>query len=297
MHPQTKGLFQDRVEGPPARALPSPSFGDLNANKAAARGAWRSRGWRTPPIGSGAGRGLGGGTRGRLADKFAPALPLTHPQTSLWPLLPAPVAPRSALLGTCWPRAATPPPQLSGRWKPGQPDMVLEGAGLRHCAPRLVRPHGCRAESSGPEPGFLAPAGKAGREARGRQIRPHNPGPSPSPPQTFRGGEGKRRSSGTRGGSGHRPDSTGIPALLSPVPQDHSDPPSTPGYCPANRSEPPARGAARTQGAPLSAPLPLPAPPDPAPRARRGRCLARGDKAAAFPESRGSGFTHLRLAA
>lgn len=91
--------------------LPSPSSGDLNANKAEALGAWRSPtdgrplSAQFPSAGRVAG---GGGGRGC-------AHPTTHPQPSLGSLPQAQAGPRSALRGS----AGTAPPRAGETGSPG----------------------------------------------------------------------------------------------------------------------------------------------------------------------------------
>lgn len=162
---------------------------------------------RTPPVGPVPQRGKGGGGWKGGGDAFTPQpVPPTHSQPSLDSLPQAQAGPRSA-------------PRLCRHYSSqgggnGQPRgwRCVEGCGSRRraphpCPPRAAgrgrRPSSCRASAPGGDWAArlwsLAfqdspPPQRSGRAAggRGREIRSHNIGLRPSPPQTFRRGWGSR---------------------------------------------------------------------------------------------------------
>lgn len=258
--------------------LPSPSSGDLNANKAEALGAWRSPTDGRPLSAQfpSAGRAAGGeGGRGCVHPSTRP--PNTLPAFSRF-LTPGP--------GRTPQRA----PRLCRHYSSqgggnGQPRgwRCVEGCGSRRraphpCPPRAAgrgrRPSSCRASAPGGDWAARLwsltfqdspPPQRSGRAAggRGREIRSHNIGLRPSPPQTYRRGWGSR---GQFGGlekiAGADRTVRGTPRTLSPVPR-------------------PASPCLRTLG--LRAPLaPLPSPREAA-RGRRREALGRTAVLAAAP--------------
>lgn len=231
---------------PPPRVLPSPSSRDLNANKAAALGAWRARpadapcrpsipslegrwGWvyihpsllrrpqHIPSLPSAPHPRPGADAAARSENRPAQWCP--HPQ-----LLPGSVS-RGSRLGGGWRSAG--PRQSAPNPRPPEARVA------RRALPRLQGERSCQGLCGPARVGSLAfqdnppPQRSSGRAGgRGREIRSHNIGLSPSPPQTFRRGW---RSRGQSGGLERilaaDPTARGTPASLGPAPPDQSAPP------------------------------------------------------------------------
>lgn len=149
--PPNKGSLPGPGRGSPRLGPPLPQLRGFERKQSGGAGSVAEPGRRTPPVGLGTGRGLGGGTRGRPADEFAPALPLTHPQTSLCPGSPLgshPAARSQGRAGSARP-PLTPHPSSSqsggNRDSPGWCWRVRGPA----AAPRAwCTPRGCRPRAS-----------------------------------------------------------------------------------------------------------------------------------------------------
>lgn len=122
------------------RFSPPPSSGDLNANKAAAPGAWRSLACGRPLSDQYPGAGRAGGWGYAHPQSSAPS-----PQPSLSPLFQARDGPRGALPGSAHP-TVPPTPALPKAGKPAAPGWGLEACGAGRCAP-----HPCPPRAAGRE--------------------------------------------------------------------------------------------------------------------------------------------------
>lgn len=249
--PQNKGSPPRPGPWFPPRFSPPPSSGDLNANKAAAPGAWRSLACGRPLSDQYPGAGRAGGWGYAHPQSSAPS-----PQPSLSPLFQARDGPRGALPGSAHP-TVPPTPALPKAGKPAAPGWGLEACGAGRCAP-----HPC-------------PPRAAGRE---RRSNPRLRGPAwagslafqdTPPPQSGGRGTAAGKSDPTTSASVQaRPklsDAGGEPGATRGLGED-------PGRGPDSTEDPPLSLASLPLTSPRFRTLRLRAPLAPLPRPREAVC-------------------------